>query len=64
MYLLEIPFESMPWLNVITIGLLAMAIIFIATALYEQIALKKEDRWYSKLKHLIESKNSNKKSEV
>ena len=64
MYLLRIPFESMPWLNVVTIGLIAMAIIFIATALYEQFALKKEDRWYTKLKAFIDSKKSNKKSEV
>ena len=58
MYLLEIPFESMPWLNVVTIGLLAIAIIFIATALYEQFALKKEDRWYTKLKAFINSKKA------
>ena len=64
MCLLEIPFESMPWLNVVTIGILAMVIIFTATALYEQFAFKKEDRWYSKIKTFIESKKSNKKSEV
>ena len=58
MYLLEIPFESMPWLNVVTIGILAMVIIFTATALYEQFAFKKEDRWYSKIKTFIESKKS------
>lgn len=64
MYLLELPFESMPWLNVVTIGLLAMAIIFIANALYEQFALPKEERWYTKLQIFIESKNQHKKSEV
>ncbi len=64
MYLLELPFESMPWLNVVTIGILAMVIIFIATALYEQLAFAKEDRWYSKLKRFLESKKTNKKSEV
>ncbi|MBQ3235734.1 MAG: YwaF family protein [Clostridia bacterium] len=58
MYLLERPFEAIPWLNVVTIGILAMVIIFIATALYEQLALKKEDRWYTKLKAFIESKKS------
>ena len=64
MYLLELPFESMPWLNVITIGILAMVIIFTACALVEQFALPKEDRWYTKLKKFIEDKKSNKKSEV
>ena len=64
MYLLELPFESMPWLNVVTIGILAMVIIFTACALVEQFALPKEDRWYTKLKKFIEDKKSNKKSEV
>ncbi len=63
MYLLEIPFASLPWFNVLTIGILAVVVIFIATALYEFIAYKKEDRWYIKLSNLIREKH-NKKSEV
>lgn len=58
MFLLRIPFEVVPWFNVFVIGIIAMLIIFIATALYEQIAFKKEDRWYSKLKAFIDSKKS------
>lgn len=58
MYLLEKPFESLPWVNVVTIGIMAIALIFIALAIYEQIALKKEERWYTKLKAFIESKKA------
>jgi hypothetical protein len=50
MYLLARPFENIVWLNVATIGLMAVALIFLVTALYEQFALPKEDRWYSKIK--------------
>ena len=58
MYLLERPFEAIPWLNVITIGILALLIIFTALAIYEWIAFKKEDRWYAKLKEFIETKKA------
>ncbi len=64
MYLLELPFPSMPWLNVVTIGILAMLVIFVATCLYEFLAFKKEDRWYVKLKKNIQDIKTNKKSEV
>lgn len=61
MYLLERPFENIAWLNVVTIGLMAIALIFIVTALYEQIALKKEDRWYGRIKrYFLKIKETNK----
>ena len=47
MYLQESPFPSLPWLNTPVIGVMALTVCFILTALYEQAALKKEDRWYS-----------------
>lgn len=51
MYLLERPFENIVWLNVLTIGIMVVVLVFIVTALYEQFALKKEDRWYSRIKN-------------
>ena len=56
MYLLEPPLESVPWLNTYVIGLIAIVLFFSITAIYEQIALKKEDRWYSKLKNRRKNK--------
>lgn len=50
MFLLEPPIASMSFLNTYLIGLAALLILFLVTVLYEQFALKKEDRWYSKLK--------------
>ena len=58
MYILEKPFEALRWLNVGTIGVGALLIIFIGLAVYEWIALKKEDRWYTKLKAYIETKRA------
>lgn len=50
MYLQELPFPDMPWLNTLTMGIMGVAVAFIATAIYEQVALPREERWYSKLK--------------
>ena len=50
MYLQELPFPDMPWLNTLTMGIMGVAVAFIVTAIYEQLALKKEERWYSKIK--------------
>lgn len=49
MYLLESPFPDIAWFNTYLLGLLGLLASFVITAVYEQIALKKEDRWYSKL---------------
>lgn len=50
MYLLEAPFADMPWLITPVMGLMGVAVAFIITATYEQIALPKEERWYSLLR--------------
>ena len=50
MYLQELPFPDMPWLNTLTMGIMGVAVAFIATVIYEQVALPCEERWYSKLK--------------
>ncbi len=61
MYLQAPPFENMPWLNTAFIGVVAVLVCFIITAIYEQAALDKQDRWYSKIKCYIDNKNQNKK---
>jgi hypothetical protein len=50
MYLQEPPFADMPWLNTLVMGLLGVLVAFSISALYELIALPKEERWYSLLK--------------
>lgn len=50
MYLQELPFPDMPWLNTLTMGIMGVALTFTITVIYETIALKKEERWYSKIK--------------
>ena len=50
MYLLEAPFSDMPWLITPVMGLMGVAVAFIITALYEQIFLPEEERWYKHLK--------------
>ena len=50
MYLLEPPFSDIPWLITPVMGLMGVAAAFIITALYEQIFLPKDERWYTLLK--------------
>ena len=57
MFLLEPPLENAPFLNTYVIGLAVTLIIFAITAIVEQFALKKEDRWYSKLKNKFKKEN-------
>lgn len=59
MYLQEPPFANMPWLNTFTIGLVGVSVAFIIGMVTEMIALPKEERWYSKIKHYIEEKKEN-----
>ena len=50
MYLLNAPFENFKILNTWTIGIAAVLLTFAITAIYEQFAIKKEDRWYNRLR--------------
>lgn len=53
MYLEEIPFADLPWLNTWVIGIIAVLLISIFTISYEQLFFEKENRWYSKLHNKI-----------
>lgn len=50
MYLLEPPFDGMPWLNTLTIGIIGITVCFTITSIYELICLPQKERWYNKLK--------------
>ena len=50
MYLIEIPFESLPWLNTWVVGGFAIVVLFLITATVEQIFVAKGERWYDILK--------------
>ena len=56
MFLLEPPLAGAPFLNTYVIGIGVTLIIFIITCLVEQFALKKEERWYSKIKEKIQNR--------
>ena len=59
MYLLSNPVPNLPWLNTFVIGIIGLLIVFLIGVIVEQIALPKQDRWYSKLKkknQIIENK--------
>lgn len=58
MYLLYKPFENIPWLNVITIGIIALTIIFIFTVIFEHFSLDRVDRWYNKLYNKFKNKRN------
>ncbi len=50
MYLLYSPFESMPWLNPMLLGVSALIILTVGLGLYE-LSFPTEERWYVKLKN-------------
>lgn len=50
MYLQEVPFAQMPWLNTVVIGVIAVLVTFLISALHEIINLPIEERWYSIIK--------------
>ena len=53
MYLQELPFVNAPWLNVYTIGIFAIVLVFVLTILYEQLFVKKEERFTTLLKNKL-----------
>lgn len=50
MYLLHPPFQQYPWINTYLIGLTGISFVFLITTIYEQIFIKKEERWYNQIK--------------
>lgn len=56
MYLLENPFPQIKWFNPLVLGGIGVCVVFVITAIYEQLGLVEENRWYSKIK---ESKERN-----
>lgn len=56
MYLLEAPFSDIPWLITPVMGIMAVIFAFCVCALFEALALPKEERWYSKIKSYINNK--------
>lgn len=49
MYLEELPFPNLPWLNTYVMGLLGMLLVFLIAEIFELITKKKEDRSLYKL---------------
>ena len=50
MYLLEAPFDNIPWLITPVMGLMGVTLAFLITVLYEQIFLPEDQRWYKLLR--------------
>lgn len=46
MYLMEVPYEAYPWINIWTMGLAGFVLLLIIITIYEKIFVKKEERWY------------------
>ena len=64
MFLLNPPLPSVPWLNTYVLCIAVLIILFGFTALYEFITLKKEDRWYNKIKSRKDNEKSKTRAET
>ena len=58
MFLLETPYESLPFINTWTVGSLALGGSFVTLLIYEHFKLEENDRWITKFK---EKRKKNKK---
>ncbi|MBQ8545977.1 MAG: hypothetical protein IJ437_03440 [Clostridia bacterium] len=54
MYLEGAPFDNMPYLNTITIGIVGIVATFLIGVIVEFFSLEKNDRWYSKIRKNID----------
>lgn len=63
MYLQSPPLDNMTWFSTWIMGVLAIILVFCITALYEQLAFKKEERWYTILKDKINNIKNKKEKE-
>ena len=54
MYLLEPPFENMPWLTTLVMGIAGMVVAFAITTLYERIVLKKKCKQIFTISNLLD----------
>ncbi len=59
MFLVEPPLDGVKWINTWTIGIAGLIVAFLITAAYEQIALKKEERWYAAFRRNEDEKVDN-----
>ena len=50
MFLLEIPFTNIKWLNTFTIGIIGIILVLIVVTIVETFTIPKEERWYKKIK--------------
>ena len=49
MYLLEAPFDDIPWLITPVMGLMGVIVAFIISAIYEAVFVPESERWYKAL---------------
>lgn len=61
MYLQEPPFPNAPWFGTLLMGIIGVSLVFLVTAIYENLMLPKEDRWYVLLKKKYLERKENKK---
>lgn len=55
MYLHGVPFDNMPWINTLTIGIAGVLVAFVVGMIAERITLPKEQRWYYRARSVIEA---------
>lgn len=63
MFLVEPPFPEYPFINFLTIGILALILLFIILIIYENFAFPKEERWLTKVTNKLNNKQKEKEED-
>lgn len=58
MYLMEVPYEAYPWINIWTMGLAGFILLLTIVTIYEIIFVKKEKRWYYILRNIFKKEGN------